>query len=358
MHLAVDGWELAKSPGGVLAWRACELAERLTALDPALRLSWLGPTPLATDLPIGEVKAVDGGRGPWARLAYEQRRLPAAAERLGADLLLGLEGSAPLRAGLPVVIEQTAWPASPGGVAERLRRAAAAAGALGAAGRYRWQDLASVDLGPPAETLLAPFVGPGFRPTAAGDDRSIRQRHGLIDGYVLALEPDRTDLELLLSAWTWVEASVGDAHPLVIAGLDAQLAGHAGHWSEALDLVDSLRLVPTPAWDELPALLRGAAAVIHPGPSANGQELRWAMACGIPIAGVDSAVAAAVVGQAGYLVAEADSRALGAACLTLLVEQREVGQDLRQKGLLRAMAFHDEAAPSAYLAYLRQVGKT
>lgn len=354
MHLAVDGWGVAHKPSGRLAWRAAELLAQLRAHEPDLQVSWITPGPMDAEGHVEQVPVGPGSLGHWR---FQQWRLAPAAQRAGADLLLSLEASAPLRSPLPVLIEQTGWPPRESGLAERLRRAMASAGALGAAGRYRWQDLAGVDLGPPPDRLLPPFVASQFRPTAGDDDRGIRLRFDLFDGYVLALEPSRAELELLLAAWTWVDASVGDSHPLVLAGLDPSVADHARHWAASLDLADSLHILPPISWTDLPALLRGAAAMLHPGPSANGQELRWALASGTPVAGIARPLASAVMGDAGYLVAEADSRALGAACLTLLVEQRELAKQLRQKGLLRAMSLHDETAPAALLDYLKQVAE-
>ncbi len=49
-----------------------------------------------------------------------------------------------------------------------------------------------------------------------------------------------------------------------------------------------------------------------------------------------------VLGSAGYLVRHGDTRALGAACLTVIVET-EVKERLRKAGLVRAKGFHSHA---------------
>jgi len=108
--------------------------------------------------------------------------------------------------------------------------------------------------------------------------------------------------------------------------------------------LDTVQLLESLRWDQLPALYRGATVFLHLGFTANGQELRWALATGTPVAGVKTPAAAAILGEAGYLVGDGDARTLGAACLTLLVERDEMGRRLGQAGMLRAGGYHRPAA--------------
>jgi len=118
---------------------------------------------------------------------------------------------------------------------------------------------------------------------------------------------------------------------------------------EILSPVISIRQV---AYDHLASVYRGASALLTASGSEHGQELRWALACGVAVAAVQTGLAGSVLGGAGYLTPNGDARALGAACLTLLV-QPEVATDLQQKGLLRAMAYHDEGVLRSWVAALQ-----
>jgi glycosyltransferase involved in cell wall biosynthesis len=123
----------------------------------------------------------------------------------------------------------------------------------------------------------------------------------------------------------------------------------------AAGLEDSVQLLNSLDWYQLPALYRGAQAFLHTGSSQTGQEFRWALAAGVPIASVEGSHAASIAGEAAYLAPRGDTRALGAACLTLLVEPEAVAKPLRQKGLLRAGAYHGEEPREAWYRVFEEV---
>jgi glycosyltransferase involved in cell wall biosynthesis len=281
-------------------------------------------------------------------LWFEQRHLPQIAQEAEVELVFIMGRAAPLRSPVPVVVELT--PKSPqqlGSTWERLRRAMAEAGAAGATLRYAWSDL---DFGSeriePARRL-APFVDPAFRVTEEPTDSKIQMELGLPPAYVLSHGPYPHTVHWLLAAWSWVDASVGDQIPLVLAGLSAGAKLKAQQEMKRLNLEESVHLLSSLEWHQLPALYRGAQAFLHGGSSQTGQEFRWALASGVPIASVEGSLAASIAGEAAYLAPAGDTRALGAACLTLLVEP-EVAKPLRQKGLLRAGAYHGEGPRDAW----------
>lgn len=352
MKLAWNAWSLAREPATPFALHSLELVEALHGLHnpPAVRL--VVPEALAVDELGGEQEVVATAAGPWGRLRFEQQGLPAAAARLRADLLFCPEPQAPLRSPAPLAVARSRLAAArAGSITERLRRAIGHAGAGGAALSYRWAD-ESADQSAGGEQLLAPFVSPAFRPTDPGDDRDRRQL-GLPAAYVLCHGAEPVDLALLLAAWTWVEASIGPEIPLVFVGLPAGAAESAERRSAELDMAESVRTIGPPVLADLPALYRGAEAMLHPGHSRTGQEWRWALASGLPVAGVETERAATVLGAAAYLVREGDARALGAACLTLLVERQGMAKELREKGLIRAGAYHGAEPVESFWRALR-----
>jgi glycosyltransferase involved in cell wall biosynthesis len=68
-------------------------------------------------------------------------------------------------------------------------------------------------------------------------------------------------------------------------------------------------------------IYQGCTALLQPLPvSAWGEPVRLALACGKPVVAVETHRADALVGPAAYLIAEDDSRAMGAALITTVVE--------------------------------------
>jgi hypothetical protein len=146
-----------------------------------------------------------------------------------------------------------------------------------------------------------------------------------------------------------VEGSVGEAAPLVLAGIDPTSEASARQQATARGIGTTLKILPPIRLADLPGLYRGAAAYLGAEPAANGQSLRWALSCGVPVAGLRGPQAEAILGAAAYLARPGDARRLGAACLTLLVEE-QVAADLRQKGLQRAAAYRQRGAAEAWMA--------
>jgi hypothetical protein len=290
--------------------------------------------------------------GRW----FEQRLLPGLTRQADVNLVWSLGRAAPLRSPVPWVIELApAAPAGPTTILDRVLLAMGEAGAAGAALRYSWQDLQFEDDRLQPDTVLAPFVHSSFRATSGSEDKAIKQQLDLPAAYVLAHLDSNQSLKWLLAVWSWVDASVGDQIPLVVAGLDPVHIAEARLELERLDLDKSVRILSELNWEQLPGLYRGCQAFLHSGFSRTGQELRWALATGAPIAGFDRPPAGAITGGAAYLTPPGDARALGAACLTLLVEAKEVAEDLRQKGLMRAGAYHGQGLVSDWWNMLTAV---
>ncbi len=347
MHLAVNAWPMAVEGATPLRYHVLERFSTITGRRPEAEVTLIAPKEIPAPVPpsVG-VEIVPCAIVPWQRLLFDQRFAPGTSEEIGADLLLNLEAHAPLRSPVALAVEMgRSEAAADAGMLERARRAVGRAGASGAALRYKWQDQPGSNGG---VRDIPPFVGDEFRATDPGDDRRLREGVGLPAEYVLCHGAEEVDLPLMLASWTWVAGSVGDEISLVLLGLtpEAEQMGRAR--AVELGLGDSVEWLPTVEPASLPAVYRGAAALLHPGHTRTGQELRWALASGTPVAGVEMPTSSAILGEAGYLVGRGHARALGAATLTLLVQRREVAQDLREKGLLRARDYHSQARMDAY----------
>jgi glycosyltransferase involved in cell wall biosynthesis len=328
-------------PWHTQAWAHLDLLARLAAdLGPEqLHLAWPGRPPEAQG-GEGRVWPGPGGGSPWGRLVFEQVGLPRVARRCGAEAVLVPYASAPLVCPAPVV----AWATEPGrqrtGGLERLRASAARAGLAGAKRLLAWSD--ERPSAHPQRPILPvpPAVAPRFHPEPEEDDHARRRELGLEEGYVLALGAEGPDVQLVLAAWSWMAPSLGESTQLVIGPL-----GPGGHQSahettRRLGLTKSVLWVEQIPWEGLPSVLRGAAVVLF-GPRLNtSQLLRWALACGLPVAGSATSSAESIVGEAGFLVAPGDSRALGAAGLSLMVDQVGITRRLREAGLDRGQGYH------------------
>ena len=353
MHLAVDGWSLIERPWSAQALHLAEWLEAMAAADADLRLSLVHPEGLLPRLPEEiQLQPAAVKLSAWGALRYQQRELPRLARALGADLLFIPRPSAPLASPVSVaaLLHGTPGP-RPASALERLRRALGAAGAAGAACRLVLADLPAAGPGARVTASVPPFVGAGFRPPGQSGD-SASERSGLVPGYVLCCGLQAQQLPLLLAAWTWVEGSVGDAAQLVLLGLDPSAEQAARSQARELGIATSLQILPPAALAELPDLYRGATAYLTLDPVSNGQPLRWALSCGLPVAGLNSPESDSILGEAAYLVPPGEARRLGAACLTLLVED-QVATALRQKGLGRATAYHGRGPLEAWIRVFR-----
>ncbi len=355
MRIAINGWPFSRQPTSPAALHLRELMDMLAAADPLIDLLVLHPgDQLQPPLPV-ETRGLGGSQSSWGRLRFEQRHMPRAAAQAGAEVLLSTLPGGALRSPVPQAFLSRPQPAPVrSSLLERLRWALGTAGIHGAAAAFSYADLPMASRMDVKLRRLAPSVGPGYRPVDESDDRARRSAHDLEAGYVLCLGATRESLRMLLAAWTWVEGSMGDAVPLLLLGLEGELKAMAAHIAADLELEDSVIDRPVVDFESLPAIYRGAAACLHPGTSETGQELRWALASGVPIAAPETADTRAVCGDAAYLAPPGDARGLGAACLTLLVEAEEVARPLRQKGLLRAAAYHEPASIQALIDGLYQ----
>jgi hypothetical protein len=329
---------------------AATLVEGLAAEgDLELELFATGPVSLQlTDRPPIHVPSSSGA--PLGAAAFDQIHFPRAASRSGADVLLILHPSAPIAAVAPAVT----WygdgqrPESKGRRESRLGRSLARAGMRGAAAVLRPADL-------PADTIDVRWIAvPPSIPAAffAGPAAPVAPAPlQLPEAFVLAVCESPEVLPLLLAAWTWVESSLGDLYMLVLAASDEEGRISSQRAAEQRGLTESVCSIVL-GDEDWPGVIHRAATLLHGGTRRNAAALRWALAGGLPVAAPATPVSESIVGPAGYLVSP-ESRALGAACLTLLVEE-EIAASLRAKGRERAGAYRPEVAATAWAEILRK----
>lgn len=352
MHFAFDGWPLARDEPEA-ALHLVDLLQRLPALAPHHRYSLLLPSGRAAPSYNGVTSVViPAGKGEWARLWLEQRRLPRQAGSLRADLLYYPYPAAPLASRVPVAV----WNGCggerrpPQGLAGRLRAGLGFAGLVGAAAR-----ISSGPIGVPGAGVrrIPPMAPRAFGPAEEPQDRAARKRYDLPEVYVLADGVSPEDIGLLLAGWTWVDSTMGDVVRLVVLGQRRGQAKDLRRRAEGLGLGGSVRVVEEVRAEDLPAIFRGAEAFVFAGWGHAAEAVRWALASGMAIVGVENPEAGTLLGPAGYLVKSRDARLLGAACITVLAEP-EVRERLRGQARERGALLTADAPLQALLGHLEE----
>lgn len=346
VRVLYDGWPLARQPDGPAA---LHLLTMLELHPPGVQALLALPAP--TIHPLPEAAALlhqTVADSAASRLRWEQKTLPELAVENCAVLLHQTSGSPPLWSKVPCLVSPTAFSehslfedtrSSKLSWIERLRQAAGWGGLAGKA-PVLWPEDLPLPRQQVATTLLPGIVHPLFQPGQAGA-AGAQERFRLLTGedlpetYILYHGPaGETDLERLFSAWSWAEGPIGDYYPLILAGE----AGRPGYGLPGKPgLASSARVLPELPVAALAALYQGSSLLFHPAEvTAWGDPVRMALACGKPVVALDSPRCAALVGPAAYLAPDdASGRALGAALLTVVVEE-SLSASLGEAALQRA----------------------
>lgn len=359
--LGIDGWALAREPHSREAMGIWGL---LDGMPSQVSVVLVVPQKYRSDTLVSEnielvVKPVHDT--PGVHLYWEQILFPELASKAGARLLHVVGSHAPLFAPLPVVVSPTSELGSTreNGFIQRLRNALGTGGAARAAIRLHPLDVPLRREATDVERLR-PLIHPYFEQGAPitaitpGDNINLPERYVLVHG-VRSLD----ELDFILDAWSWVAPSAGDDIALLFVGLNQKMRQGLNDFKERYHLQIPLLVVPAHDVAQLAVIYRKATLLLQVDTSTLwASPVHHAMAAGCPVVGVESPSVAEMVGEAGYLVPPADARALGAALLTVLVND-EVHADLAAKARRRWISWRriqPDTSDRLLWAYLRATG--
>jgi glycosyltransferase involved in cell wall biosynthesis len=311
------------------------------------------------------VRAVAPDRRP-ERLVWEQVRLSGLLAHESVDVHHGPHYTMPERARLPVVVtvhdltffDHPEWhqrskaPVFRRAIRVAARRAAAVV-CVSSATAERFESL----LRPRGRVFTVPHGvdAERFRPSepSPGADDAVLGRLGVRRPYALflgTLEPRKAVPELVRAF-----DRVADSH----ADLQLVLTGRAGWGDDELQRVlgaarhgDRIRRTGYAADDDLPALLRGARALVYPARQEGfGLPALEALACGTPLVTTAGTVMAELAGGAALLVSAGSVDELADALATTAENEPDDGR--RRSGLAVAAAHTWEVAAEGHLAAYR-----
>lgn len=340
MRLAINGWFYDKPFNGSGQYLHNLLAH-LPKAAPDLEIIVVVPYAAEGEAPSGYRLHSLNKSKPLSNLGkvqFEQLDFPQACKTLKADLAHIPYWAPPLSSPIPFVVTihdliPLVRPEYRGGLRVRLYNALVSAATAGAAQIITDSDASSRDvvkvLQVSAEKVTRVYlaVGPEYKPSPDFlIDAAIRQKYNLPDAYVLYLggfQPHK-NVSNILAAWTWCDGPLGEGYPLVIAGKLPE-AGDGFYedlpgFAKELNL-EHVQFAGLIAEEDKPAVYRGAAAFVFPSAYEGfGLPPLEALACGVPLVTTASASIGEVVGEAAYLVEDAnDTRLLGAAIIAVVV---------------------------------------
>ena len=380
MRIALNGWFLIHDSYTGSGQYLRALIKYLPRVAPQHEYYIIAPVSPTETMPIlteAVLYPVKSGLSNLDKVRFEQMSFPAACRRLKADVVHVPYWGPPLSSPAPIVVTihdviPRLLPQYRGSRRVQLYTALASAAAQGASLVLADSDASKNDivreLGIPAEKVRTLYLAVEERYSPTGDwqvDEPIRKKYGLEPegGYALYFGgfDIRKNVRGLLSAWTWAAGSIGQTTPLVIAGHlpkpDGTFFEDFPALAQELDIADSVKFIGAVEEGDKPALYRGATVFIYPSRYEGfGLPPLEAMACGVPVVASSAASLPEVIGTAGYLIPPDETRSLGAALLTCVVEP-SVADDLRARGLAQAKKFSWEQTARATVAAYEDVAR-
>ncbi len=341
LSVLYDGWSLIyqpNSPTTLHLWTL--LAQRLEEIQSIVALPDRPPEWFPEDITIRILPTPNTER---AHLVWEQRSLPSLADELGVGLIHLTSPTPPLFSSKPLLVSPTAFGTAgrPRSFTSRMREAMAKGGMSRIRGLL-WPE----DLPPPDESLpivrLPPTSPPGFTLTEQFEPAD-RPGFDLPETYILYQgSSNELALSRLISAWSWASGAIGEYYPLLAVGMDHAAQAWLEFFAERYHATGTLRIMPPIPPSDLPSLYRGCAAVINPSTLSPwaGVE-RMALVAGKPLVAIENPLTSALVGPAAYLIDENNPRGLGAALITVIVEEG-VAERLSQAAKERAESWDED----------------
>jgi glycosyltransferase involved in cell wall biosynthesis len=375
MRILYDGWSLLHNPispeslhlQAVLANLPDEITPLVALPGPAPK--WIG------DL---EVRIHPMPDTPFGRLRWQQVQLSWLAKKLKIKVLHLTLPTAPVLSSQATLLSPCSFGAGIGGysgirhtstesnqILTRLRQSLAQGG-IAQVKEILWPlDLPANGL---SGTLarLPPIIPAGFIPADDGhlpgpgegtlSAADLSEQVDLPETFIIYHGPgDWHSLEHLVQAWTWAVSAIGENYPLLVLGLDRDASAVLSALLEHNNLGNSLRVVPDVRPDLLAYLYQRCSAVFHPAPASPwAGPVRLALACGKPLVASENSITDAIVGPAAYLAPPGDPRALGAALVTVVVEE-QVAENLSAAAARRAKNWGSQSFSQQLLGIYRRV---
>jgi glycosyltransferase involved in cell wall biosynthesis len=307
--------------------------------------------------------AVTAGRKNWriervaagsrpARLAWEQTQLPAALERLGADVLHSTHHTLPVRpmhARRIVTMHDVTFfrlrdrypPVRRLYMQTSTRLAARVADAIIVPSRAVRDDVTRT-LGVPAEKVRVVYEAAAeqYRPVVRGPAEATARRAGIDPPYLLSvgsLEPGKNRGRIIRALRHLRDAGV-DAR-LAVVGQKAWRYEQDFALARELGMEDRIEWLGYVPAEDMPALYSAATAFVFPSLYEGfGLPVLEAMACGTPVITSEVSATAEVAGDAALLVDPQSVPAIADALRRVLTDEA-LRCDLRERGLRRAAEF-------------------
>jgi hypothetical protein len=376
LRVLFDGWQLARQPGSPAAMHLLAILENIpSGVQPILAV----PEAPAEWFPqvITHVQETL----PQNRFAWEQSSLPRLARRLDARFLHLFSASAPLLGRSLVVVSPCdlepagLFDPAPAGKQLSLQgrlRNSVQLGGLARAQAIFWPDDLNLDRQADAFQWLPPVVYSGFSADTPlentklgnGSARAWEELHrlDLPDTYLLYHGPASAPaINRVCAAWRWAAGPIGDYHPLLILGFNAAERDHLEKITDSLHFGGTVKALPELSPQAVALLYQGCTALFHPVPEPVwGGPIRHALACGKPIIASQEAQTSHLVGPAAYLAAGDDGRSLGAALITVVVEEEVAGKlalAARQRASTWTGVAYSQALSAAYQRILAERSK-
>lgn len=367
LRILFDGWPIAHHPASPAALHLLAILENIpSGVQPIVAVpeappEWFPQVPFH----VQETPTQD-------QFIWEQCSLPRLARHLDVQLLHLFFASAPLLGGARVIVSPCGFnPVGSPDLGQDLRRAGLQArlrqsirlGGMARAQAIFWPHDLTIDDQPTIFESMPPLVFSGFTPIAhtANETRqngsaqswSELRQLDLPETYLLYHGPaSGPAINRLLEAWSWAAGPIGDYHPLIVLGFNAVERDQLTEIAESFDLGGTVRMLPELSPRAIALLYQRSSALFHPAPEPVwGGPIRHALACGKPVVASLDPQTSRLVGPAAYLVPEDDTRALGAALITVIVEE-EVAEALARAARLHAStwsgAVYSQALSGAY----------
>lgn len=309
------------------------------------------------------------GKNPLARLWREHVLLPKACARERIDLLHCPKSAIPFFSPCPVVVtlhdlipvkhpELEKWAAH---LYWRLHIPWAARRSAFVITISQWakQEIIAEYRVPEDRlgVIMQSFDPAMLLPRDPESGREIRQKYGLIDGYILyvgTIQP-RKNLLSLIEAYERLKLQLKDVPKMVIVGRKGWLYESLFARISELGLSTDIIFTGFVPDEELPFLFDGAALFAYLSLLEGfGRPPLEAMACGVPVVASNSTAIPEVVGDAGITVSPTDIDGIAMALKRILANEVLAGE-LRETGKKRAALFSWDRAARETLAVYKLV---